>query len=300
MAPMEKTLKTMISHRWLNAWGLFFILSIPMSLMMVYETLQVDVQTAAGVSAMIGYSVRVGVPFIFVVAATSALQKLFPSIYTAWLLRNRKYVGLCFAVAMAWQALFIAIMSIWFNDYYYEEVYLLRNELEGSTGYIFITFMTLTSFQFVKQTMSRKQWKILHLTGLYALWAYPFAVYWWNLFYYEDPALIDYIYYWMGFLAFSLRIAAWGKMRRQRATLETPPLNKFAGGVLMVIAVVLGATGLQWQDPVTTYLTNPAWSAELYLWLPYWPFEPFFPLMVLGLGTYIFTLSLTEAKPAHV
>ena len=62
---------------------------------------------------MIGFSVRWAVPFIFLVVATSALQKLFPGPVPGWL---------------------------------------------------------------------------LHLSGLYFLFAYAFSVYWWNLYYYENPA----------------------------------------------------------------------------------------------------------------
>ena len=76
-----------------------------MSLFTVYEMLRVDVSTGEGVSEMIGYSVRLAVPFIYLVVAASALPVVFPGAGSTWLLRNRKYIGLCFAVAMAWQGL---------------------------------------------------------------------------------------------------------------------------------------------------------------------------------------------------
>ncbi|MEM9623069.1 MAG: hypothetical protein AAF993_15565 [Pseudomonadota bacterium] len=286
-------------HPLLNGWALFAAISLPLSLMMVVESFQVDLRTGSGVSAMIGYSVRYSVPLIYLVIAISALHKLFPGILTAWLLRNRKYFGLCFAVAMGWQALFIATMSVGFNDYYYEQVYVLRDEIEGSVGYIFLVFMVLTSFRTFRRHLSGRQWRLLHTSGVYFLWAYPFAVYWWNLSYYGNALWYDYAFYWAGFLAFALRIAAWGKQRAVQLNNPVGLAQKLVGFLLIGLGLLLSATGLQWQDPLTTWLTTPAWSEEMVLWLPFWPFEPFLPLLVLGLAVAILTQPLRGLKPAH-
>jgi DMSO/TMAO reductase YedYZ heme-binding membrane subunit len=265
-----------------------------MSIVMVIAMMRTDMSTGAGVSSMIGFSVRWAVPFIFLVVATSSLQILFPGPFPMWLLRNRKYVGMCFAVAMAWQGLFIFIMSFFFSEYYYEDVYLLRDELEGSIGYIFLPAMVLTSFHFVRKHLSPRQWKLIHKSGLYFLFAYPFSVYWWNLSYYENPEPIDYVFYWGGFLAFTARIAAWGKKRLQAAKKNapessTPPVLKALGGIIITVGVLISATGLRWQEPVTTFLTAPKWSADLVLWLPYWPLEPYLSLFIIGFGALLVT-----------
>ena len=293
---MSIDLKTVLQHKALNQWKLFWLVSVPMSIMMVIEMMGVDMTDAAAVSHMISFSVRWAVPFIYLVAATSALQALFPGPLPMWLLRNRKYIGMCFAVAMAWQGLFIFMMSNFFRDYYFEEIFYLRDELEGSTGYIFLTAMVVTSFKFGRKHLNAKQWKLLHRSALYFLWAYPFSVYWWNLSYYENPQTIDYVFYWSGFLAFALRIAAWGKKRRQAAygnALESnaPFAFKVFGGALIALGLFVASTGLQWQKPVTDFLLAPAWSANLVLWLPYWPFEPYLSLFIIGLGTLLATKS---------
>ena len=282
-----------LKSKFANGWRLFWLISLPMSLVMVIEMSRVDLTTAAGVSEMISFSVRWAVPFIFLVVAASALPVLLPGPIPTWFLRNRKYVGMCFAVAMAWQGLFIFMMSNFHRSYYFEEVYYLRDELEGSTGYLFLAAMVLTSFRFGRKYMDQKQWKLLHRSGMYFLWAYPFSVYWWALYYYGNPATIDYVFYWSGFLAFALRIAAWGKNRRQPQD-TVPVAFKLLGGVLIAFGLVIAATGLYWQDAVTSFLTAPAWSAELELWLPYWPFEPFLSLVVIGLGTLLATRSSTS------
>lgn len=293
---MSIDLQAALKNKVINGWNLFWLISVPMCVVMIVEMLNSDLSTGAGVSHMIGFSVRWAVPFIFIVVAASSMQMLFPGPFPMWWLRNRKYLGLCFAVAMAWQGFFIFLMSYFKSDYYYEEVFFLRDELEGSTGYIFLTAMVLTSFKFGRDFLTQAQWKVLHKTGVYFLWAYPFSVYWWNLSYYENPQPIDYVFYWAGFLAFASRIAAWGKQRRQAArkiALETstPMAFKVLGGGIIALGLVVAATGLQWQEAVTDFLLAPAWSANLVLWLPYWPFEPYLSLFIIGLGTLLLTRS---------
>ena len=283
-----------LNYKAFNAWPLFWLLSGILCVFMGVAMTGTDLGTAEGVSAMIGYSVRWAVPFIFIVVATSALQTLFPGPIPRWLLKNRKYIGLVFAVAMAWQGLFIALMSNFHRDYYYEEVFYLRDELEGSTGYLFLIAMVITSFDFGRRWLNARQWRLLHLCGLYFLWAYPFSVYWWSLFYYRQPDPIDYPFYAAGFAAFALRIAAWGKRRRRRAeragvaSRPSVPMQTL-GGSLIALGLLAAVTGAYWQEPVTNFLLTPAWSESLSMWLPFWPFEPFLPLAVLGLGTWCLT-----------
>ena len=296
---MSLDLKALLAHKAINKWRLFWLISIPMLIAIVVTMMGTDMSTASGVSSMIGFSVRLAVPFIFLVVAASSMQILFPGSFSKWWLRNRKYIGMCFAVAMSWQGLFIFIMSYFFRDYYFENVYLFRDELEGSIGYIFLPAMVVTSFHFGRKHLSAKQWKLLHKSGIYFLWAYPFSTYWWSLSYYQNPVPLDYVYYWCGFLAFAVRIAAWGKQRRQamdrNATEASTPLALRAlGSAIIVLGLVWSAYGLYWQERVTGFLTTPEWSADLVLWLPFWPFEPFLSLFIIGLGTMLVTMAVPK------
>jgi DMSO/TMAO reductase YedYZ heme-binding membrane subunit len=238
---------------------------------------------------MIGFAVRWAVPLIYIVTAASAVPVLFPSNFTRWWFRNRKFIGLTFAIAMAWQGTFIYIMSSFHRDYYFNDVYLLRNEIEGSIGYIFLAAMVLTSFKFGSKFVSGKQWKIIHKGGVYFLWAYAYTVYWWDLFYYPDPVLFQFIFYWLGFTAFALRIFAWGKKRLKQHNV-TPSLQSSAFGYLFIIlGLLLAQFGLLWREPTTNLLLSPNWSSNLELWLPFWPLEPFFCFFAIGLGIRLLT-----------
>ena len=293
---MNIDLKVVLKNKAVNEWRLFWLISIPMSITIVIAMMGHDMSTAHGISEMISFAVRWAVPFIFLVVAISSLQILFPGPFPMWLLRNRKYIGMCFAVAMAWQGSFIFIMSNFFREYYFTN-YVLRDELEGSIGYIFLSAMVVTSFRFGRKHLNQKQWKLLHKSSIYFIWAYAFSVYWWALFYYPynlNPRAIDYVLYCCGFLAFSLRIVAWGKQRQQAAKRNAPesstPLAfKVLGSAFIAFGLFVSASGMHWQGPVTAFLTTPKWSANLVLWLPYWPFEPFLSLFIIGLGTMLVT-----------
>lgn len=170
-------------------------------------------------------------------------------------------------------------------------------------GYIFLVAMVVTSFQFARRRLTSKQWKLIHKSGLYFLWAYPFSVYWWNLYYYGDPQPIDYVFYTMGFLAFALRIAAWSKQRVEKANkeasgLSTPFALRLVGGAIVALGLVVAVTGLQWRVPVSGFLTAPEWSARLELWLPYWPFEPFLSLFIIGFGAMLRTMRPKQTAAA--
>lgn len=288
-------MKEFFKNRWINKWNLFFLISIPISAFMLIPLLSFDSITGGEISEMISFSVRWAVPFIYLVIAISSLQILFPNTFTRWLMVNRKYIGLIFAVAMAWQGLFIFIMSYFYHDYYFSEVYYFRDEIEGSIGYIFLMAMVLTSFKFGSKMVNSSQWRIIHKAGVYFLWAYPFSVYWWSISYYGNPPMIDYIFYWLGFSAFLLRIIAWGKVKYENKNNHNP-INRIIGSSLIFMGLAMSIVSLYLQAFLTEMLTFFSLSSSFELWMPFWPFEPFLSLMFIGLGMMIFTNTKTNRE----
>ena len=271
---------------WINGWRLFTVIAGVITTFMLLRLGSTDFSSPQDLSAMIQYSVRWAVPFIFLVIATSALFNLFPSHLTRWLLWNRRYLGLCFAVAMAWQGAFIFIVSFLHSAHYYGEIYLLRDELEGSSGYLFLVAMTVTSFGVFRRRISAEQWRFLHLSGVIFLWAYPFSVYWWNVFYYQTQHWFDWLFYVLGYTAFALRILAWGK---DSGVVSGAVMQQLMGGAVVLLSVVLAFSGHLWQPALSTALLASEWSTQLELWLPFWPFEPFLPLLVMAVGVWMAT-----------
>ena len=81
---MSIDLNTLLKSPAINGWSLFWIICVPMSGVMVIAMLGADLSTGAGVSEMIGFSVRWAVPFIFLVVAASSVQILFPGPFLPW------------------------------------------------------------------------------------------------------------------------------------------------------------------------------------------------------------------------
>ncbi|MYF51754.1 MAG: hypothetical protein F4220_16635 [Gammaproteobacteria bacterium] len=289
---MSNDLNEVLKKGALNKWGLFWLVTGPISAAMIVAMTVKDLSSGPGVSSMIQLSVRCSVPWLYIAFAASSLQVLFPGHFSRWLLRNRKYIGLCFAAAMAWQGLFILWMVTVHTDYYVNEVYVLRDAIEGVVGYAFLLAMTLTSFPKGRRLLKPKQWRILHLSGIYFLWAYAFSVYWWALFYYSNPVPLDYIYYVAGLAAWVLRAAAWNRKRAKAAARDSMdavahPMARVTGIALIGIGLVAAGIGWALRGVADQYLYGYTLTEWPELYLPYWPFEPFLALAVIGIGVYL-------------
>ncbi len=289
---MSNGLNELLKHKALNEWRLFWLISTPISIAMIVAVLQTDAWSGPAVSAMIQLSVRCAVPLLYLAFAASSLHLLFPGTFTRWMLRNRKIMGLSFAAAMAWQLFFILWLVTVYSGYYMEGVYVLRDVIEGVVGYSFLIAMTLTSFKFARKHLQPKSWRLLHKSGIYAIWMYAYSVYWWELFYYPTPELIDYVYYWAGFLAWGLRAAAWRKKRVMQAEKNAPgtkpqPAFRLIGYAAVACGIWAASFGAVWRASTTEILTGYAITYLPEKYLPYWPFEPFLPLFVIALGVYL-------------
>ena len=282
---MPSNISDLLKRKPLNAWGLFWLITAPISVMMIIAMSIKDMSTAESVSSMIQLSVRSAVPWLYIAFAASSIMTLTPGHPSRWLLRNRKYFGLCFAATIAWQGLFILWLVIGHTDYYVTEVYVLRDVIEGIGGYLFLLAMTVTSFPSGRRLLKPKQWRMLHFSGIYFLWAYAFSTYWWSLFYYSNPVPLDYLFYWAGFAAWVLRAAAWTKKRSKSSTWAVPNLiAKVVGGLMIGGGLAAASMGSVWQAAAEAYLYGYALTQIPELYLPYWPFEPFLSLAVVLAG----------------
>jgi len=287
-------IRELVTSRAINGWNLFWLVTTAISAAMVASMTQADLTSGPGVSSMIRLSVRCATPLLYVTFAASSLQQLFPGPFSQWLLRNRKYIGLCFAAAMAWQGFFILWMVTIHRSYYVEEVYVVRDAIEGTLGYLFLAAITVTSFRCARKRLSTRQWKWLHKIGIYYLWMYAFSVYWWALFYYSNPVPLDYVYYWSGFLAWALRAAAWSRKKHRAAEVDDPGRQaQSAYGVVGVSAIAAGFLGAgfgsAWFSAAQSLLTGYSFTRLPETYLPYWPFEPWIPVLVIALGTLLLT-----------
>jgi sulfoxide reductase heme-binding subunit YedZ len=113
--------------------------------------------------------------FVLFVSAfsASALAAIWPSPLTRWLLRNRRYLGVSFAVSHFLHLLAIIVLV------YSEPSFALTPAtlVGGGLAYVFIAAMTATSFDSTAAWLGSRAWRLLHSTGVYYIWFIFFISY---------------------------------------------------------------------------------------------------------------------------
>jgi methionine sulfoxide reductase heme-binding subunit len=106
---------------------------------------------------------RISVVLFISTFIATAVRKFYPGKMSNWLLKNRRYLGISFAISHFFHALaIIGLATIVTNS--------VHADSGATLGYIFIGLMTLTSFDRPARLLGYRSWKILHGTGSYYLW----------------------------------------------------------------------------------------------------------------------------------
>lgn len=105
----------------------------------------------------------------------SSLRRLWPNAATAWMLRNRRYLGVSFA--MSHFTHLAAILALMQASPSAREQTGMVTIVGGSLAYVFLIAMTVTSFDRTTAWLGARRWKLLHTTGVYLLWAVFFVTY---------------------------------------------------------------------------------------------------------------------------
>jgi sulfoxide reductase heme-binding subunit YedZ len=114
---------------------------------------------------LIRASARVSGTIFLAVFLAAPLRRLWPVDATAWLLRNRRGLGVSVGLSHSVHAVAI-----------YAFVRLTGHETPAATlvaagvAYGFLAAMVATSFDTTAAWLGRRRWRMLHRTGLYYLW----------------------------------------------------------------------------------------------------------------------------------
>jgi hypothetical protein len=207
-----------------SSWPLFWVLALAASLATLLGLPHADFHSARGMTSIIHRSVRCALPLFLLAFTASSLAILWPSPLTRWLLANRRYIGLAFAFAMAWHFSFVAYTIGSFGN-----PLNVKATLMDAVGFIFLLLMTLTSFRWGARHLSRANWRRLHKTGIYAIWAVATLIYFHAVRVGAEP--LYRAFFGVLLVAWMLRIAAWGKQRLSRRQLELPRTRDSGVGV---------------------------------------------------------------------
>ena len=113
----------------------------------------------------------VGLALIYLAFVATALGQLFPSSFSSWLLRNRRYVGLSFAAGFGWQAVFILVLLGLHGDYYATVLHDTTEFISRMLSYVLLIALAVTSFFPIRRAMDPRHWLLLHRVGIWYFWA---------------------------------------------------------------------------------------------------------------------------------
>jgi hypothetical protein len=121
----------------------------------------------AGLRATTRTTARASLVIFTAAYAASSLRRLWRVPATAWLLRNRRHLGLSFAVAHAFHALAVLGLAVLLGDAFaYDPLSLAL----GLVTYGFVAALAATSSDRAVAWLGPPRWRRLHRAGVHAIW----------------------------------------------------------------------------------------------------------------------------------
>jgi DMSO/TMAO reductase YedYZ heme-binding membrane subunit len=121
----------------------------------------------SGVRLAVRVSARASFALFLLAYLARPTRRLWPGPFTGWMLRNRRYLGVSFAVAHGLHGLDIALLGLLLGDGFEIEPATLYG---GGLAYLLLAAMTLTSFDRSARWLGPRRWKLLHRAGIHYLW----------------------------------------------------------------------------------------------------------------------------------
>jgi DMSO/TMAO reductase YedYZ heme-binding membrane subunit len=203
----------------LKGWRLYWMLAAAMGVAVAMPMFWLNLSTEAGMAALTAHVARCSVPAFVVAFAAGPLARRWPGPWTRWMLSNRRYFGLAYALGMTWQAVSFVALGIHYPSFFRQDLASPVVYVLGGGPYVLLVLMVLTSFRFGARHLTPRAWRMLHSAGMRvfgAIITYTYATY--LLHGIGGPAPFR-----AGMLALLLatwwlRISGWMRSRRSRIT----------------------------------------------------------------------------------
>jgi methionine sulfoxide reductase heme-binding subunit len=184
---------------------------------MAAAVLVVDGTGEEGVRALIRATARTSLPLFLAAFLASSLRRLWRRPLTAWLLRNRRQLGLSFAVSHAIHLAAIVALATRFPSSFGTTDAVTR--YGGGLGFVMVALLAVTSSDAAVRWLGPARWRALHRI---AVW-YLFGIFALN---YGPAVFFDPRYAPASlaiFAALVIRVAAWRATRaRGKSSLPAP------------------------------------------------------------------------------
>ena len=154
-------------HNWFEGWRLFAVLTVILTALCLWiagmRQFEVD-----GVRMVIRFTARSSLLFFCLAFGAAALARLWPSAWTQWQRRNRRYLGVTFAASHGLHAIAIFCFAA-MDPLAFAGATSAASYIFGGIGYAFMIAMAATSFDRTAEAIGPRAWRMLHLTGGYYL-----------------------------------------------------------------------------------------------------------------------------------
>lgn len=154
--------------RKLEGWGLTGG-SIALLLALVAVVFLVSGWNEAAVRTVVRLTARWSVVLFLLAFTAASLCRMHPSAATKWLLRNRRYVGVAFALSHFVHLFALVMLARFFPDPFVGDLDAVTL-VGGGIAYGLIAAMAITSTDRAVAAMGRTGWRRLHLVGSYYIW----------------------------------------------------------------------------------------------------------------------------------
>jgi hypothetical protein len=148
-------------------WATVLMATLTTVLLVVYGA------GAPGLRVVIRVTARTSLALFTGAFTASALATAYPTPLTSWLLRNRRYLGVSFAVSHLIHLVAIIALAYAAPDFQLAHATLIG----GGLAYVFIAAMTATSFDRSAAWLGPRAWRTLHSAGVYYIWFIFFISY---------------------------------------------------------------------------------------------------------------------------
>jgi hypothetical protein len=169
-----------------------------------------------GVRMAIRASARTSLLLFGAAFTASSLYWLAPGVFTRWLLRNRRYLGVSFAASHA-----IHLAAIVALAYAFDVELPMLTKVFGGLGYVMIAAMTATSSDAAVELLGARRWSMVHGFGARYVWLVFFLSY--LPMPGEQPRLGPALFFLVVLAMPLVRTAAWWK--------HAPPRRRSSSGV---------------------------------------------------------------------
>lgn len=199
-----------------NGWRLTGLLSAALAAMSL-GLLTTHTWDMEGVRLVIRATARTSLVLFVLAFTASALVELSPGDFTRWLRRNRRYIGVSFAVSHFIHLAAIVTLAVTDKALFWKLTNISTIVLAGA-AYLFIAAMAVTSFDRTAAWLGGRNWRLLHLLGGWYIWI-SFAVAVgkrapFNSFYWPMAAIV--------LFAAAVRLIAMARRNRRQAALGAP------------------------------------------------------------------------------